>query len=1161
MNARRSSFRLLAAASAWILALALLIAVMGAPARALGQDGEGLRLVYGQPASKTKMIWFASGGQCDDRWQQTTLPIGSGDLGATVYGEVNSEQLLINEKTLWTGGPNSTADYAGGNSPEHGKNGATIRRVQELFEQGDAAGAQNIAKRDLIGGLDRDREYGGYQAFGVLKLAQSTGRGYGEYERSVDLRSGIARVAFTSGGAAYEREYFASNPSGVIAGRLSARGGGVTVGISLPTQQDAQRNGEVTRVTDEGIEVSGALWNNGLQYAADLRVIAEGGSVTIDRRGSKLNIKDARSVTFFLAVATDYANDYPAYRTGESRHDLEARVAERAEAAANAGYEDVKARHLADFQPLMDRMRLDLGGDSGGLATDQLLAGYKAGSNTPAQDRYLETLLHQYGRYLLASSSREDSQLPANLQGVWAACSADRGKENPWRSDYHMNVNLQMNYWPAYSANLVETSEPLVSYVNGLVEPGRRTAAIYAGTSGEPGTGFLAHTENTPFGWTAPGYEFTWGWSPAALPWILQNVYERYEFTGSREALSADIYPLLKESATLYSERLLHPSTDPYGVTRLVSSPAYSPEHGPITDGNTYEQSLIWQLFHDAIEAADALGVDAPVVGSDEGCAAKNWNRDWSAEGVFVDPRANRSWRCALELLDPIEIGDDGQIKEWYLEGRIGKDSAGTAISGFQSRHRHMSHLLGLYPGDLITSDDAASMKAAVVSLDERGAKATGWGMAQRIGAWARTGSGDKAHELIASLMKNGMYPNLFDAHPPFQIDGNFGYVAGVDEMLLQSNAAFVDAGGAEHRNYMRVLPALPSAWPEGSVAGIRARGGFLLDFAWRNGELNALQVTSEAGNDAALVFTGAAGTRVIDMTGGGASVPVSVLDDDRISFPTEAGHAYAIKGFSSMKVSASASARLVDASGSVDVTVSVANEGGSVLKNVVVEAATGAPGWEFDASSREIAEIPAGGSVDVRFEAAAAVAGPATLRFSALAEDQRADAQVDVEALCGRSVLPSVTAVSSEHTAIEDTGKERAADGDPATIWHSQWTAKYPHWIEVELPEAMSVCGLAYTPRTTGGAVNGRVREYEIRVSEDGVNWSEPVTRGEFTAEGIAQIAPVGVRARYVKLIGLSAHAPGTDNMSVAELSLIVTDSDRRGALAVAEAEDDVVE
>ena len=529
-------------------------------------------------------------------------------MGANVYGEIASEHLTFNEKTLWTGGPGtSRPNYMGGNVESAGQYGAVMEQIQNYFLAGNNSAASNLCGQ-LIG---TSTGYGAYQAWGDIYFDYKniTANSATGYERDLDLTDATASVQFTEDGTEYTREYFISHPDNVLVARLEADG-------------DAKLNLDVRFTSKQGatavaggntLELAGQVSDNQMKFASYLTVVADGGSVTAS--GSKLVVADATALTVYVSAATDYKNDYPAYRTGEDMIELKTRVKADVDAAVEKGYEDVKADHIADYQEYFNRVDLELGQTVSDKTTDALLAAYKNGSASEAEKRQLEVMLFQYGRYLTLGSSREDSQLPSNLQGVWNCLN-----NPPWASDYHMNVNLQMNYWPTYSTNLAECAQPLINYVESLREPGRVTAAIYAGVVSEEGeaNGFMAHTQNTPFGWTCPGWSFDWGWSPAAVPWILQNCWEYYEYTGDVEYMEEYIYPMLKEEAILYDQLLIRNADGD-----LVSSPSYSPEHGPRTAGNTYEHSLIWQLYEDAIQAAEILGAD------EENVATWKANHHW----------------------------------------------------------------------------------------------------------------------------------------------------------------------------------------------------------------------------------------------------------------------------------------------------------------------------------------------------------------------------------------------------------------------------------------------------------------------------------------------------------------------------------------------------
>ena len=850
----------------------------------LSQNEAKLILQYHAPADKGTLILSPGAGRTTEEniWQQYTLPIGNGDMGANIYGGISEERLTFNEKTLWTGGPGpDRPDYMGGNLKERGLNGKTLRKIQKLFREGRNTEASEACE-ELIGGTDG---YGAYQCWGNLRVRYEglEETSAGNYLRRLDLENAVADVAFdcdrscgAHGGTQafgtqdnpasthYEREYFMSHPAKILAAKLTARGKDK---LNLVISFDSAQQG-ITIAEQDSLRLEGEVIDNGLKYCSLIKAETDRGNIKAS--GDRLLISEAESVVIYLAAATDYENRWPAYRTGETAAALKDRVAQALERAAARGYEMLKEEHIRDYRKIFSRVSLDLGqknmrervhtenihteaantenADTKNCqerspdTTDRLLERYKNGLASRAESRWLEVLLFQYGRYLLISSSREDSQLPANLQGVW-----NISNDPIWSCDYHLNVNLQMNYWPAGPANMAECILPLIRYVDSLRVPGRITAKIYAGidsTPAEPDNGFMAHTQNTPFGWTCPGWSFDWGWSPAAVPWILQNCWEYYEFTGNKEILENMIYPMMREEAKLYDQLLVR---KPDGT--LVSSPAYSPEHGPRTEGNTYEHTLIWQLYEDTIRAAGQLGLDRR--------QAEVWKENQK------------------RLKGPAEIGGDGQLKEWYEESRAGsvKESEGYA-------HRHLSHMLGLYPGSLISMENTELLQAAITALDQRTDVSTGWGMGQRINSRARTGDGEKAYQLIQMLIRTGIYPNLFDAHPPFQIDGNFGLTAGICEMLIQSKTGVT-----------RLLPALPQEWPDGSFEGLAARRNDIWSAEWRRCRLLRACVYSANGGTVTVHYAGIQNARLLDETG--TSVNMHILSSNRIAFYTEAGKRY----------------------------------------------------------------------------------------------------------------------------------------------------------------------------------------------------------------------------------------------------------------------------
>ena len=859
-------WRVLASACAAAMAVTSLpymaTQVNAEPVAATQQTGDNdLKLWYTSPADITKYY---------EGWQEKSLPIGNGGIGGTVFGGITRERIQLNDKSLWSGGPStSRPNYNGGNLENKGNNGSTMTQIHNYFANGQDSSAISLANSNLVGLSDDagTNGYGYYLSWGNMYIDfknVSSNSDVSNYSRDLDLNTAIAGVNYDKGNTHYSRENFTSYPDNVIVTHITADGS-EKISLDVSVEPDNTSGGAANSIGENGykrtwnttvsggrISVNGQLTDNQMKFSSQTQVITDNGGTVTDGDG-KVSVSGASEVTIITSMGTDYKDEYPSYRTGETADELTNRVKWYVDQAKVKTYEELKENHVNDYQNIFNRVDLDLGQTVSTKTTDALLSAYKAGTASEAERRQLEVMLFQYGRFMTIESSRETrtdgngyvrETLPSNLQGLWVGAN-----NSPWHSDYHMNVNLQMNYWPTYSTNMAECAEPLVDYVDALREPGRVTAAIYAGVSSAEGEekGFMAHTQNNPFGWTCPGWSFSWGWSPAAVPWILQNCWSYYEYTGDVSYLRDNIYPMMKEEARLYDQMLVRDSDG-----KLVSSPAYSPEHGPVTNGNTYEQSLIWQLYEDTIKAAEVLGKDAELVAT------------W---------KANQA-----DLKGPIEVGDSGQIKEWYTETTV--NSMGDGYG-----HRHMSHLLGLYPGDLITEDNAEWFAAAKVSMQNRTDASTGWGMAQRINSWARLGDGNKAYQIIKNLFNGGIYANLFDYHQPryFQIDGNFGYTSGVAEMLLQSNAG-----------YINLLPAVPDDWANGSVNGLVAQGSFEVSMDWADGNVTTATILSKNGGEAVVQTKNASLATVVDSDG--KVVDVTPVKENRISFATEAGKSYTLK-------------------------------------------------------------------------------------------------------------------------------------------------------------------------------------------------------------------------------------------------------------------------
>lgn len=775
-----------------------------------------------------------------DTWQEETLPIGNGIIGATVWGEMQCERLTLNEETLWDCGKNheDPSDTYNGGNPDRNLN----KIYNEIASQ--VRNGEPFDKEQLAG--DYKGYSNGYQPMGDLLISFPTlpKKAPKDYMRSLTLSTGIAEVSFTDDKKQFRRTYFVSNPDNVLACLIECEKE-TEFSVSMQTHHNINAksftDGKNTYAVYEGkLEASALRFSTVFGVTADGNVSENNGTITV---------KDSRKAVIYLCAGTDYANEFYNpdktieyyYRSGETAEEVTQNALAKVNNALELGYEKVYERHIADFSALYGRLTLNLGQKSD-KTTDKLLRLYANGRLKTAEKRYLETLLFQYGRYLLISSSRKNSRLPTNLQGIW------NGFEHAaWNSDIHININEQMNYWLSSNANLNECALPLVEYVSKLKEPGSRTAKQIFGTE----NGFMAHTQNTPFGFTATGWAIqSWGWCPAGIAWIMQNCYDYYEYSLDEETLRNTIYPMMKDQVRLYEEILVD-----YNGRKLMPI-GQSPEVGSLTFSNTYEQSLIWQLYADTIEAAQILGVDADEV---------------------------KIWQDTLEKLSPIEIGESGQVKEWYNETTI------NSVNDTR-KHRHLSNLLGLYPGNLF--DTTEKKDAAYVSLMNKqfgrvGTKLNpegGWTYAQLMNTWARLGNGDNAYFSYERMIQNRLYDNLFDYHKhgkygAFQIDANYGCTAGVCEMLVQSNLGCIE-----------ILPALPAEWSEGSFSGIKAEGAFEISAEWKNSKLVKAEIVSLKGGKCRIK---SAGSIVVTDTEGNAVT--LERNADIIEFESEPENKYII--------------------------------------------------------------------------------------------------------------------------------------------------------------------------------------------------------------------------------------------------------------------------
>lgn len=778
---------------------------------------------------KEQSLWY---NQPASTWEEA-LPIGNGRLGAMIFGHPFQECIQVNEESLWSGAPINS------NNPKAIQN---LDKIRELILNHQYQAAKKLAAETMVGTPPCVRSY---QTLGNILLDYSI-QDTTQYSRSLNLNRGICTTQFLSQGIGYKQEVFASAIDNVIVTRLSSsQAEGLNVLVRLTRDKDIQLSVQDNEIILEGQVVDEDNPRSGpggkhMKFAAKLRILHDGGSLIAKDGG--IYIDKAKQATLLFTATTDY--QLALLNFDRSIQPLNA-CNQILEKACQQSYDALLARHTEDHTSVFNRVSIDLGENAqASLPTDRRLEAVKAG----AEDPDLIALYFQYGRYLLMNSSRTPGILPANLQGIW-----NKDYQAPWGSDFHTNINLQMNYWPAEVCNLSETALPLVNFMEKLQTPGSVTAQEMYHSRG-----WTVHHLTDPFGRTAV-MDGVWGCFPMGGPWMTFPIFEHYAFTQNPNFLKNTAYPILKSSAQFVLDFLVK---DKKG--QWVTAPSNSPENAyidpvsgkaiDITYAATMDIQIITELFNNCILSTQILGEDE----------------------AFAD-----TLRQVMKDLPPVKVSPSlGGIQEWiedYKEADPG--------------HRHMSHLLALHPGTQITPSTPELFAAAQKTIELRlasGGGHTGWSRAWIINFYARLLDGNHALHHIYELLKKSTHNNLFDDHPPFQIDGNFGGTAGVAEMLIQS-----------HADYIHLLPALPQAWHTGSFKGLKARGNFEVSCSWSDNKLQEASITSLAGKECELrsevpiqVWTD--GKEIAPST----SVTANGKTYYELHFPTEINKTYLIKTF-----------------------------------------------------------------------------------------------------------------------------------------------------------------------------------------------------------------------------------------------------------------------